>query len=80
MTAKFLKKRRLDIGLTQAQLAKKMGYLTPQLVSNNERGVSLPPMKTLGKLAKILLVDAATINNLIILDKIDKLNKKLITK
>ena len=50
---KFLKDKRENMGLSQAAIAEKMGYTTPQFVSNWERGLAMPPMKTLKKLAEM---------------------------
>ena len=51
-----LKKYRLNQGYTQAKLAEKIGVLNTT-ISNYEKGVSLPDMKTLVKIARILRVD-----------------------
>lgn len=66
----FLKDKRLKKGYSQADFATKLGYASPQFVSDWERGVSSPPMKKLPEIAselnvKIdilfeLLVDLAT--------------------
>jgi len=46
----YLQEKRTATGLTQFQVAKKLGYLTAQYISNIERGVALPPNKALRKL------------------------------
>jgi transcriptional regulator with XRE-family HTH domain len=48
---RFLKTKREKAGLTQQDVAKALHYSTPQFVSNWERGVSLPPLDALPKLA-----------------------------
>jgi len=50
----FLKKLREGAGLSQAEIAKKMNYSTPQFISNWEREVSYPPLNSIKKLASIL--------------------------
>lgn len=45
---------RIKAGLTQLELALKLGYNTMQFVSLIERGVSKVPLTTLGKLIIIL--------------------------
>lgn len=50
--ARAIKTARSTAGLTQSQLAKKLGYTTSQFVSNWERGASVPPLKTLPKIAR----------------------------
>lgn len=51
--SKFLKEKRLKAGLSQGAVAKKLGYTSPQFVSNWERGLSRPPVSTLRKIAQI---------------------------
>lgn len=53
---KFLKEKREQMGFSQAAIAEKMGYTTPQFVSNWERGLAMPPIKTLKKLADLYKV------------------------
>lgn len=53
MLAEFLKQKRLNAGLSQGAVAKKLGYTSPQFVSNWERGLSEPPIGTLRKIASI---------------------------
>jgi transcriptional regulator with XRE-family HTH domain len=50
---RYLKTRREKAGLTQFFVAKKLGYLTAQYISNIERGVALPPNKALRKLIEL---------------------------
>jgi transcriptional regulator with XRE-family HTH domain len=47
----FLQKARIQAGLTQLGVAKKLGYSTGQFVSNWERGQGYPPTSTLRKLS-----------------------------
>lgn len=49
----LIKTARTGAGLTQAQLAQKLGYSSPQFVSNWERAESLPPISTMPKIAKL---------------------------
>ncbi len=44
--------------LSQGDLAKALGYTTPQFVSNIERGISLLPADSVGVVSKILGVSA----------------------
>lgn len=50
----FLKKRRNAVGLNQRELAEKLGYTSPQFISNWERGLARPPVFKLRDLAKLL--------------------------
>lgn len=56
--SKFLKEKRLQAGLSQGDVAKKLGYTSPQFVSNWERGLSQPPVATLRKIAQIYNISA----------------------
>jgi transcriptional regulator with XRE-family HTH domain len=51
MMGNFLKKCRTKAGLTQSEVADHLGYTSPQFVSNWERGVALPPLDAMPKLA-----------------------------
>lgn len=51
--AKIFKTLRENAGLTQREAASKMGYTTPQFISNWERGLSVPSITDLPKLAKM---------------------------
>lgn len=54
--AQFLKEKRTQAGLSQKDVATKLGYSTSQFISNWERGISHPPMHTLRKLANMYAV------------------------
>jgi transcriptional regulator with XRE-family HTH domain len=56
--AVFLKERRVHVGLTQSDVAKKLGYSSPQFVSNWERGLARPPVFILRNLTKMYRVPA----------------------
>ena len=43
----FLKKARSKMGLSQRDVADKLGYTSPQFISNVERGLCSPPLKKL---------------------------------
>lgn len=53
----FLRQLRNNAGLSQGDISKAMGWKSPQLVSNNERGVSHPPFGSVKALAKLYSVD-----------------------
>lgn len=50
--AQYLQENRTKAGLTQKDISKKLGYTSPQFISNWERGVSQPPLNVLHKLIK----------------------------
>lgn len=47
---KFLRAERIKAGFTQGEIANKLGYTSPQFISNIERGLSVIPLKTLAVL------------------------------
>lgn len=52
---RFIKEKRAAAGLTQSQVAKKLGY-SAQFITNWERGISNPPPVVLKKMSTILKV------------------------
>lgn len=56
-----LKRLRHEAGLSQGDVAKVMGYGSPQFVSNWERGISEPPIQSLAKLAELYKVAPETL-------------------
>lgn len=56
--ADFLKRKRVSAGLSQRDVADKLGYSTPQFISNWERGVSNPPIASLKRLGEMYRIDA----------------------
>ena len=54
---KFLKKKRLDVNISQKELSQKLGYESPQIISNYERGVCLPPISSFKPLLKTLGIE-----------------------
>lgn len=65
----YLRQRRLDKGLSQVEVAKKLNY-SSQFIANWERGVSSPPMQALKK-----IVDMYGINQREFLEKIEAIQK-----
>src|SRR6185312_16414957 len=53
IVGKFLRQSRLHAGLTQWDVAHHLQYSTAQFISNWERGVSLPPLDALPRLATL---------------------------
>jgi transcriptional regulator with XRE-family HTH domain len=56
--AEYLKNKRVHAGLTQSDVARKMGYSSPQFVSNWERALARPPVTVLKELTKLYKVSA----------------------
>lgn len=76
----FLRESRMKAGLSQMQVAKKLGYTTAQFISNWERGVSEPPLKALKVLARIYSVSMDEIFQLILQSTIKKVTEDLKAK
>lgn len=55
---KFLKKSRIDAGLTQQEVSEKLGFSTAQYISNWERGMSTPPLQNLHTIVDLYNLDA----------------------
>ena len=56
--SQFLKGKRIEAGLTQSEVAEKLGYSSPQFISNWERGLANPPVFILRTLTKLYKVPA----------------------
>lgn len=65
----YLKTKREKIGLTQGQVSNKLGYSSPQFISNIERGSSLPPLSILKEISKLLKLNDKTIMELLLEQK-----------
>ncbi len=50
---KFLQSKRLEMNLSQGEVADKLGYSSPQFISNIERGLCAPPLKKLKQLISL---------------------------
>lgn len=57
MIGKNIRKRRCELGMSQEDLAKKVGIIGRSYVSKIETGALYPSIKTLKKIAKALNVD-----------------------
>jgi transcriptional regulator with XRE-family HTH domain len=53
----FLQAKRLKVGLSQGDVAQKLGYSSPQFVSNFERGLCAPPLEKLKVLVSLYSVN-----------------------
>ena len=75
--AKFLKEKRSQAGLSQKDVATKLGYSTSQFISNWERGISQPPIHTLRKLAQMYAVAADQMFQVLLNATIDQVQSEL---
>lgn len=60
-----LRALRVKASLTQLEIADALGYTTPQLVSNWERGVCPPPLASLVRLSSLLDVRPSELVNMV---------------
>lgn len=78
--AQFLRQSRENACLSQWTVSQKMGYSTPQFVSNWERGISQPPVPTLKELAIIYNVEASELFDLQLKATIEVVTNNMIKK
>lgn len=78
--AKFLKDKRTEAGLSQGTVAKKLGYTSPQFISNWERGLSRPPVATLRKIALIYNISPNDMFDVILKTTIGEVTAELTQK
>jgi len=71
----YLKKKRVEAGVTQAVVSKKLGYKTPQFISHWERGRAHPPIKAISKLIKLYDIDADEVANFFLASTEEQLHK-----
>ncbi|MCE3009780.1 MAG: helix-turn-helix transcriptional regulator [Proteobacteria bacterium] len=73
----FLKNKREAQGLTQSDVAKRLGYGSPQFISNIERGISSVPLKSLKTLVEMYGVSPEEIIDVFLEEKKSQLLKAL---
>lgn len=74
--AGFLKEKRVAVGLTQSEVARRLGYSSPQFVSNWERGLANPPVFVLRDLTKMYKVSADQMFDLLLEDVKNELHRE----
>lgn len=75
--AQLVKKRRMELNLTQKELAKLLGYRVPQFVSNLERGTCDIPKNKLKRLCRVLMLDQSTVYNILLAEKAREIAKSI---
>ena len=71
-----LKKIRREKGISQQELAEKLGYVTNSYISDVEKGKFIPSRKKLKEIAKVLKVPFGELDNLLLESKIRELGIK----
>lgn len=75
--AKLLKSKRMEKGLSQKDMALKMGSDNAQYVSNLERGVNRIPLDRLVRLQRILKISQKEILDALVFDYREDIKKQL---
>ncbi len=57
----YLKQKRMDSGLSQLDVARTLGYSSPQFVSNWERGLVSPPLETIATLIDLYKIPSTEV-------------------
>lgn len=73
----YLRQKRESKGYTQAQVASKLGYGSPQFISNIERGVSRVPIKSLKSFIDLYELHMEEVIDLLLEEKRNQLRKVL---
>ncbi len=73
----FLKTKRLEKGLTQSDVAHKLGYGSPQFISNIERGISSIPLKSLRAFVDLYSASPVEVLEILLADKRQYLSEQL---
>ena len=71
-----LRRLRIKRGLTQQQIAEKLGYVTNSYVSDVEKGAFIPSKEKLKKIAKALGVPFKELDDLLMESKLEQLGIK----
>ena len=64
----YLKQRRQEVGLSQSEVARELGYSSPQLISNWERQLCHPPLSKLNKITKLYRIKSTQLIELMVRD------------
>ena len=73
----YLKTQRERRGLTQSEVANKLGYGSPQFISNIERGISNVPIKSLRVIIDLYQIPAEEVIDILIQERKQMLHKQL---
>ena len=72
----YLRERRVASGLTQLEVATKLGYSSAQFISNWERGLSSPPVNKIAELTELYDFSKQELMEMYLLETKRQLEKK----
>lgn len=73
----FLAESRTKAGMTQAEVADKLGYSSAQFISNIERGVSVAPLKVISAMMRLYKCDVNDVVRILMSSQLTLLRKSL---
>ena len=73
----YLRQKRVDSGLSQLDVARELGYSSPQFVSNWERGLVSPPLETIAVLIDLYKIPSSEVVSKILEETRDYLESNL---
>ena len=73
----FLQSKRVKAGLSQGDVATKLGYSSPQFISNFERGLCAPPLNKLKLLVQLYDLNGEEVLKLMLKEQEKHLRKAL---
>lgn len=73
----YLRQKRVDSGLSQLDVARELGYSSPQFVSNWERGLVSPPLETIAVLVDLYKIPSSEVVSRILEETRDYLEANL---
>lgn len=73
----FLQSKRVKAGLSQGDVAAKLGYSSPQFISNFERGLCAPPLNKLKMLVQLYDLNGDEVLKLMLKEQEKHLRKAL---
>ena len=74
----YLKEIRESAEMTQADVSTKLGYTSPQFISNIERGISVAPLRTLARMVTLYKVNPENVVKIILESQKKLLREKLL--
>lgn len=68
----YLKNKRIERELSQKEVSDKLGYTTPQFISNWERGLSAPPIDVFKKIASLYQISSEEMFDIFLSEEIER--------